>query len=267
MPGILVFIPMYRCEKQIGRVLRSLEPLQGLFAEILIVDNCSTDGSVAAAMAAMKSLIETTVTLVQNDQNYHFGGSHKIAFDYARQAGHAYLLILHGDDQADIRDAVPLIAAGEHTKHDLTLGARFHPASKRVGYSRFRTYGNHAVNLMASLVTGRRIYDTGAGLNIYGRKVFADTAYLAMPDDLTFSTCLLFDCIRKKCSFSFFPLTWREEDQVSNARVIRQGVILVIMMLRYFLRLKRFLPPPPPQRQYSYKMVVQSAPRAGEIRA
>lgn len=257
MPGITVFIPMYNCEKQIGRVLRSLEPVQERFTEILIVDNRSTDGSAAVAQQAMKAFTRTTVTLVQNDRNYHFGGSHKIAFDYALKSRADHLLILHGDDQADINDILPLITSGEYAQNDITLGARFHPNSKLIGYSKFRTYGNIAVNLMASVVTGRMIYDTGAGLNIYARGSFVDRDYLTFPNDLTFSTCLLFDCIRKKYSFHFFPLSWREEDQVSNARVMRQGMKIVLMMVRYALRFKRFLPAAPQGVQYSYKVLLQ----------
>ena len=52
---ILIFIPMYRCEKQIVRVLARIAELgekQKLFAGVLVVDNGSPDASISAAAEA-----------------------------------------------------------------------------------------------------------------------------------------------------------------------------------------------------------------------
>ena len=52
MDKILIFIPMYNCEKQIPRVLHRIAALgeaQRLFSQVLVVDNRSTDGSLHAA--------------------------------------------------------------------------------------------------------------------------------------------------------------------------------------------------------------------------
>ncbi len=49
---LLVFIPCYNCALQIGRVLAQLKgPLAQRFAEVLVLDNGSKDGTVAAAIA------------------------------------------------------------------------------------------------------------------------------------------------------------------------------------------------------------------------
>ena len=40
--------------------------------------------------------------------------------------------------------------------------------------------------------------------------------YLNFPNGLTFNYYLLFYTVAKKLSFKFFPLSWREDDQVSN---------------------------------------------------
>ena len=235
MSGIMLFIPMYQCEHQIARTLRSLVPVQQHFNEILIVDNCSADGSVARASEAASTLTKTRVTLVRNDRNYHFGGSHKIAFDYALAHGFDHMAILHGDDQADINDLIPLLQAEAHCRVDMLLGSRFHPAARRIGYSWFRTLGNQIINRIASVVVRHAIDDTGAGLSVYARCAFADQAYQHFPDDLTFNAYHLFYGLRTRRRVVFFPVTWREQDQISNARVMRQGMQLIAMMLRYIL--------------------------------
>jgi glycosyltransferase involved in cell wall biosynthesis len=57
MPNrILVFIPAYNCENQIGRVFAKIdERVQALIEEVVVIDNRSEDGTVAAAIKAAAS--------------------------------------------------------------------------------------------------------------------------------------------------------------------------------------------------------------------
>src|SRR4051794_37417334 len=83
---ILVFIPMYNCEKQIVRVLGQFDPkAQAMFSELIIIDNGSKDGSLNAAKQAASQLTQLKCRIFKNDDNYSLGGSHKVAFNYAIQ--------------------------------------------------------------------------------------------------------------------------------------------------------------------------------------
>lgn len=241
MEKILIFIPMYNCEKQIPRVLGRIADLgkdQALFAEVLVVDNRSKDNSLKAAQGAMEKL-SLPVTLSRNRENYSLGGSHKVAFRYALDKGFDYVVVLHGDDQGDISDLVPLLKAGEHRKVDSLLGSRFSKGSKLVNYSSFRIFGNHVFNLFASLCAGKRIYDLGSGLNLYKTTYLKDPFYMSFPNDLSFNVFLLLYGIYVKSVFRFFPLTWREEDQVSNARLWKQTRRMLKLLFTYVFRKKK----------------------------
>jgi len=240
MEKILIFIPMYNCEKQIPRVLERIAALgeeQSLFSGVLVVDNRSTDGSREAALAAMKKLSVPAI-LVQNCENYSLGGSHKVAFRYAVRNGYDYVVVLHGDDQGDISDIVPLIKAGEHRKFDSLLGSRFSKGSRLIGYDRFRIFGNHVFNLFMTVCGGRRIHDLGAGLNVYKTSYLESGFYMPFPNDLSFNVYLLLYGIYSRSAFRFFPITWREEDQISNARLFSQAKRMVGLGLGYLFRRK-----------------------------
>ena len=103
---------------------------------------------------------------MRNDQKYCLGGSHKVAFQYAVQHNFDYLIVLHGDDQGDIRDVLPLVHSGRHRKYDCCLGSRFMPESRIKGYSTLRVVGNYGFNWLFSLVAGHKIPDLGSGLNL-----------------------------------------------------------------------------------------------------
>lgn len=238
---ILVFIPMYNCAQQIPRVLAQITPeVQDLIEEVLVVDNRSMDQSCQRVQEAMGDLSNCRVTLWKNDSNYSLGGSHKVAFLYALQHDMDYLIVLHGDDQGSIKDLLPILKKGVHRSHHAMLGSRFTQGSKRFDYSAFRTCGNVALNAVCSLAAGRRISDMGAGLNLYSRSFLVDRSYLRFPNDLTFNVFLLFHGISRRDDFVFFPLTWRETDQASNARVFRQGWRILKLIFNYRFRRHRF---------------------------
>jgi len=85
MDKILLFIPMYNCEKQIVRVLDQLHgEILNYINEVLIVNNRSTDnGEKAVSEYIEHSEKKVKMTLVRNKENYGLGGSHKVAFSYA----------------------------------------------------------------------------------------------------------------------------------------------------------------------------------------
>jgi glycosyltransferase involved in cell wall biosynthesis len=238
---ILCFIPMYNCERQIPRVLGRIDArAAALLAEVIVVDNGSRDGSVAAAQAALARLA-VPGTVLRNDANYNLGGSHKVAFDYALDHGFTHVLVLHGDDQADIADAVPWLESGAHRQLDCLLGSRFGRGARLIGYSRFRTLGNHVFNLIFSLAAGRWLTDLGSGLNLFATGWMQDRFYRSLNDDLTFNNHLLLAICHRRARFRFAPISWREEDQVSNVKLFRQARKTLGIALGYLFLRGRYL--------------------------
>lgn len=222
---ILVFVPSYNCAPQVGRVLAQLSGEAGArFDELLVLDNGSRDGTVDAAVAASGAVRCARVTVARNRENYHLGGSHKAAFAHARDGGFSHVVVLHGDDQGSVADLLPVLDAGLHRAHHACLGARFASGSRLVGYSRFRILGNLAFNALFTVACRRRVHDLGSGLNVYSRDIFRDPAAAGWADDLRFSIYLLLDAVARGRPIHWFPISWREDDQVSNVRMASQAL-------------------------------------------
>lgn len=239
-PRVLVFIPCYNCERQIPRVLNQFNAPGAEFVDrVMIVDNHSTDGTVAAATTAASGLSCDWV-MWRNKDNYGLGGSHKAAMAYAEREGFDYLVVLHGDDQADIRDLFPLLKSGEAFKHDCFLGSRFAKGARLSGYSALREFGNRIYNLLFSIGCGHSIADLGSGLNLYRVKSLRLDAVNRMPDDLTFNYGMLMWSLYQRHSVGFFPISWREDDQVSNVRLVRQASKVLSMLCSRVLMPRTF---------------------------
>lgn len=232
--SILVFIPMYNCAAQIPRVIDQLRTpqVQAHIGGVLCIDNRSTDGTAEAAEKALATLDVPHRVLMRNDQNFGLGGSHKAAIQYAREHGYTYLVVLHGDDQGTIADLLPELDKRVHEDVDFLMGARFMRGSRLEGYSLLRTAANQAFNLIFSVISQRRLYDLGSGLNLVRIEAFRNEFHERFADDLTFNYYLILAVAVGEYRLKFFPLTWREDDQVSNARLGRMGAQLLQLLWR-----------------------------------
>ena len=231
---ILVFIPGYICDKQIVRVLKQFdENVLKYIDEIIFVNNRSTDNTEKAVLDYKKEHEELPIKVLRNDENYNLGGSHKVAFNYALKNKYDYLIVLHGDDQGDIHDLLPYLENEEYRNFDCLLGSRFLKDSKLKGYSKFRIFGNRVFNIIYSMCIGRKIKDLGSGLNMYNTKIFKNNFYHKFPDRLTFNCCMLFAADYYKQTIKFFPISWREDDQISNVKMFSQAKITLKMAVKY----------------------------------
>ncbi|GGP25444.1 hypothetical protein GCM10010971_12630 [Silvimonas amylolytica] len=232
----MIFIPAYNCEKQIPRVLGKInDEVQQFVQEVVVIDNGSADKTLASATEAIQPL-KIKATILKNTQNYSLGGSIKRALLYAIEQGYDYMIVLHGDDQADIRDLLPVLRKGEHRENDLLIGARFHPDSVLQGYSATRIYGNKVLNFVCSLINHRRVDDLIAGINCFNVSFFKSRFFMQFPDNLTFDAHVLLYAFNKKARVKYVPITWREEDQISNAKVFKQAWIILKLFMSYVFK-------------------------------
>ena len=233
---IMIFIPAYNCAPQLPRVIEKINAeVQRYVQEVVVVDNQSSDGTAEVAKSALQSLA-IKATVLRNQENYNLGGSIKRAFLYALDNGYDYMITLHGDDQADIRDLLPIFRSGEYTEQDLIIGARFHPESKLQGYSLVRILGNRGLNIACALLNRRKVHDMIAGINLFNVNFFRSKFFLNFPNNLTFDAHVLLYAFNKKARVKYIPITWREEDQISNAKVVRQALIILRLFFDYLLQ-------------------------------
>lgn len=157
MKKILLFIPCFNCEKQILRVLQSLnEKVFNLVNEIVIVDNRSEDNTLAVVEEFIKKHRKKNLfKLFLNNENYSFGGSHKVVINYAKENLFSHILVLHGDDQANINDIIKQNILN-NLDLDCFMGSRFLIDSDAKSYSKIKKLGNIIFNLTFSLFSKKK---------------------------------------------------------------------------------------------------------------
>lgn len=241
MKKILLFIPCYNCENEITKVLESLVEYKEYFTQILVIDNGSKDLTVEHAVEWAKTNKFMPVVIMQNEKNYNLGGSHKTAFEYAINNKYDYIAVIHGDNQGEIADIKEILDKEIYTKYDCCLGARFMKGSKLINYSVIRIIGNIAFNILFSICLQKKLYDLGGGLNIYSVQMLKSKFYFKFPDALTFNYLMTMALDFYKQKYLFFPLTWKEEGQISNVKVSSQAFDLLSKLIKYLFNKEKFI--------------------------
>lgn len=257
MSKILLFIPCYNCEKQITRVLKSINNSKILkrFNEVLIVENRSTDKTLKTVKDFIKKNKLKKTILIQNNKNYSFGGSHKVAINYAKNKKFTHLVVLHGDDQANINDILKFNFKNI-SEFDCFMGSRFLKNSKTKTYSKFKSFGNMVFNSIFSLFAKKKIYDLGSGLYLLKLKILNDNKYLSFPDNLTFNYFLTLYITEKKYNLKYFPISWKEEDQVSNVKIFKQTFELSKILFFFIFSKNKIINLRKRNKKYEYRKIL-----------
>ncbi len=168
---LLIIIPTYNEEKNIGGVLTQLEQMEcSEVADILVINDASTD-------ATNWVVKEMQYPLVSQLYNMGYGCALQTGYKYAVRRGYKYVIQMDGDGQHDVCN-IPVIyrklkeADEEGNVPDIVLGARFRKDSadfpvslpKRMVYALFRW--------LIRIITGERISDPTTGLQGLSRKAF-----------------------------------------------------------------------------------------------
>lgn len=178
---LLIIIPAYNEEKNIGDTLDSLEAA-GIreWADILVMNDASRDKT-------EEIVRQKNCQIVTHVYNLGYGSGLQIGYKYAVRRGYNYVIQMDADGQHAVSNVKKiydrLLAGDENSKPDIVLGSRFvegsetYPISvvKKIAYSFFR--------VLIRLGTGRKIKDPTTGLQGLSKRAFSYYAEYTHFDD------------------------------------------------------------------------------------
>jgi glycosyltransferase involved in cell wall biosynthesis len=167
--SISIVIPAYNEEKRLPSTLdRTIEYLNQArfdFAEILVVDDGSTDRT--AVQTTEFALLHPSVRLLSNPGNR--GKGYSVRHGMLEAAGD-WVLFTDADLSSPIEELEKLMAAVESTGAPIAIGSRAIDRSLvGVHQPMFREYAGRFFNLVMRLVTGLAFRDTQCGFKLFQR--------------------------------------------------------------------------------------------------
>ena len=147
-----VVVPVFNeCDtvtRLLGRVQALPVPL-----EIIVVDDCSTDGT-RDVLARLQSI--PNVKVILKDQNEGKGAALRTGFEHAN--GNV-VIVQDADLEYDPRDIPSLLRPIVEDKADVVYGSRYLNRDLTVGSSGVHQFGNWVLTVMSNLMTGMELTD------------------------------------------------------------------------------------------------------------
>jgi glycosyltransferase involved in cell wall biosynthesis len=225
--SVSVVIPAFNEAGVIGQVIEALRSA-ATWAEILVVDDGSADGTADAAERA-------GATVVRHPYNKGNGASVKTAI---RRARSEWVLVIDADGQHPPEDALRLVARlGEF---DLVIGARAAATHASTG----RRLGNAILNGLASYLTGRPVPDLTSGFRGARREGLLEFLHL-LPNGFSTPTTTTLAFIKAGYNVTFEPIDARPRVGTSNIRLARDGAkffLILLKVITLFSPLRVFVP-------------------------
>jgi glycosyltransferase involved in cell wall biosynthesis len=170
----LVIIPAHNESENIGRVLDEIRST-ALGLDVLLVDDCSTDGT--AGIARQRGAL-----VLHLANNLGYGGAVQSGFRYAVHYGYDYCVMMDADGQHAAACVPDLLAVVRSGQADVALGSRVlgrmeyqTTIAKRVGMTFF--------SQVVSRITGHRVTDPTSGFQALSRDVMRFFAFDNYPVD------------------------------------------------------------------------------------
>lgn len=220
-----VVIPAFNEAQGIASTVAGLKP-QG-FAEILVVDDGSTDDTAERAEAA-------GARVVRHPYNKGNGAAVKTGI---REAATPVILLMDADTQHDPAEASRLI--GPVGTYDLVIGAR-----SLTDQSVIRAGGNAVFRALASWLTARPIPDLTSGYRAAKRQALLDIIHL-LPNEFSYPTTSCLSLMKSGRSVLFVPIKARARVGKSKIRPLRDGfrfILIIFKIVTLYAPLRVFAP-------------------------
>lgn len=162
---VAAVIPAFNEEGKIGRVLRKIPP--GIVDAIIVVDDCSRDGTSGEARAG-------GAIVLRHEVNQGVGAGIRTGIDYAIQHGFDVVTILSGDDQHDPTELPTVLKPLETGQADFVQGSRRLGGGKMVKIGWFRRITTAIYPVLFHLCTGFRSTDATNGFRAFKLSIFRD---------------------------------------------------------------------------------------------
>jgi len=223
-----VVIPVFNEEENIGGLLDRIRAVVGKDAEVIVVDDASTDRT--REIAAAKG-----VRLIHHPYNKGNGAAVKTGL---RAASRPIVVMMDGDGQHRPEDIPALVIKLDD--YDMAIGARTAGSAQ----SAHRGMYNRMLNVFAGYLTGRNIEDLTSGFRAMRKEVARKFIYL-LPNTFSYPSTITLSMIKAGHNVCFVPLEFDARKGSSKIHLFRDGMRFLMIILRIstlFAPVKVFLP-------------------------
>lgn len=234
-----LFIPAYNVERELPALLASIPPEVLLrSAEVLIIDDGSSDGTLAVAEDFARSEIRTNVRVESLSRNSGYGEVVKRGISRSRELSRAlnvrFAVCLHGDGQYPAKSILPMVLALQNSDAAICQGSRLlkRGGAKSGNMPLYKFVGGKLLTLVENCVFENRQTDRHSGLLAYRTSFLRKLDLGRLGDSFDIDLEILATADARGERILEIPIETRYAGEKSHLRVVPYGLRVLKVAFR-----------------------------------
>ncbi|MFZ4397700.1 MAG: glycosyltransferase [Kiritimatiellia bacterium] len=231
-----IFVIAYNAESHICEtLLRIPEAVWNSVAVIYIIDDCSTDDTVAEALALAKD--KGKIVVLRNRINQRYGGNQKLGYQYALDEKLDIVVMLHADGQYAPECLESLLAPLIAGEADVVLGSRMikNGEALKGNMPRYKYCGNIILTRIQNSVCGTAFSEYHSGFRAYSTSLLRRLPLWENTDEWHFDTQILLQATRCGARIVEVPIPTYYGNEICHVNGISYALHCVLTSIAFYL--------------------------------
>jgi len=228
---VVVVMPAYNAAKTLLKTYNEIP--KGIVDEILVIDDCSKDGTADIAR-------KIGVSLYVHKENKGYGANQKTCYKEALKRNADIVVMLHPDYQYPpklITAMAGLIASG---MFDIVLGSRILGGmALKGGMPVYKYAANRILTFTENILLGQKISEYHTGYRAFSKETLLKLPLLENSDDFIFDNQLLVQAVYFGCRIGEITAPSRytkESSSIGFKRSVVYGTGVILTSLQFVLQ-------------------------------
>src|SRR5262249_21178270 len=222
---ITTVVPAYNEAKHIGHVI---ETMPQLVDRIVVVDDCSDDGTGEVA----RSCSDSRVTVIATPNNLGVGGATVLGYRRAIELATDIVAKMDGDDQMSPEHLPHLLDAIIEEGYDYAKGNRFLTRQSLSGMPIHRIFGNIVLTFMTKLASGYwHVFDPQNGFTAIKAGVLATLDLDSIHERYFFENDMLIHLNVSRFRVKDVAIPARYGEELSGINPFKVGMTFPVLLL------------------------------------
>jgi len=226
---VMVIMPAYNAEKTLQRTLDDIS--RDWVDDILLVDDCSRDGTVALAR-------KLGLQVIVHPENRGYGGNQKTCYTAALKQGAEIVVMIHPDHQYDPTVIPELIQPILDGRCDAVFGSRMlggHPMEG--GMPKWKYLANVFLTAVENATFYMYLTEYHSGLRAYSRRYLEKVSFLANSDDFVFDSEIIAQGVLHGLRIREIPIETRYFQEASQIG-LGGSIVYCLAILKTLVKFK-----------------------------
>lgn len=222
-----IVIPIYNEAEHLEEILRQIEAVDiGMEKELILVDDCSTDGT-REILQKLQNSADNTAKIYYHEMNRGKGATVRTGFQHITGD---ITLIQDADLEYDPQDYPILLEPILAGKADVVYGSRFMEGRQE---GLLRSYlANRFLTFLSNFVNGTKLTDMETCYKVIKTDILKEVSLRS--DRFGFEPEITAKLAKRKCNIVDVPISYRGRDYHQGKTVSwKDGVAAIIHILRF----------------------------------